>query len=414
MSITRRSFLVGCSSAIAAMSGAKFGNLSFYDDPGSNPILVTIFLRGGMDGLNLLAPINDPDYIAARPANLRIGESGDRKGLEIAGGPKGLDFRLFGKANEIKELYDSKHLAFVHACGLTHGTRSHFEAMDLMERGVARTEDMGLGSGWMARHLKERGATGPMPAVSVAGNLANMFLGAKGAAAIPNLDGFQLWGGDDQINALRLLYSMGESWIHRDGLDALTAFDQIRKKMGRNPDGSIPKYQPSGGAQYPDGELGNALRDLARIIKMEVGLQAATVDYGGWDTHQDQEYHFMEHTVQLSKSLGAFYADLADFRPRLTVIVMSEFGRRLKANQSQGTDHGHGNVMMVMSPKVKGGQIHGKWPGLATDQLDARADLAITTDYRHVLCEILGAEFGEKDGSKLFPLMGAPKPVGLY
>ncbi len=410
MNLSRRDLFVGCSAAIAAMAGARINGLTFVgeDAPSDHPILVVVFLRGGIDGLNLLAPPGDKDYIAARPTHLRIAEDGEHKGLEM----KGTDLRLHRLASPIKELYDDGKLAMIHACGLTHGTRSHFEAMDLIERGIARTEDMNLRTGWLARSMERLPDSSPIPALSLSGNMAASLVGMPDAGLMSSVEGLHLWGGDEQVKGLKFLYGAGNSWLHKEGSRAIETYDLVRARLGRKEDGSLPDYVPEHSAKYPDGELGNALRDLARMIKAGVGIQVGTVDFGGWDTHQDQMYQFNYRLGHLSESLMAFYSDLTSFHSRLNVVVMSEFGRRLKSNQSNGTDHGHGNVMMVMGPKVVGSKVHGRWPGLATEQLDARADLAVTTDYRNVLAEVMERGMGISGANKLFPGLES-KPVGV-
>ena len=406
--------MIGCSAAIAAMAGGRLSALTLASPgaPKDFPIFVVVFLRGGMDGLNFVAPIDDKDYLDARPPDVRIVDNGDRKGLQISGGPTNGDWRMHYLAGGLKELYDSKHLAIVHACGLTNSTRSHFEAMDLMERGVTASDMQNLSTGWMSRWVSAQNQGGQIPAISIGGSLANLLLGFPGAGAINDLGGFNFWGGDDHKKGLGYLLQ-GESWLHENARQAYEIAKLVQSKVPRNANGEVTQYAASGSKQYPQNDIGNAMKTLAQMVRMEVGVQAATVDYGGWDTHQDQFWPYQARMKELSDSIAAFYDDLSAFRSRLHIVVVSEFGRRVKANASQGTDHGHGNAMMVLGPNVNGGKIHGRWPGLAVDQLDERNDLAITTDYRHVLCEMLQKSFGYADPMPLFPGLKDIKPVGV-
>lgn len=396
--------MLGCSAAIAAMAGARLASASFYG-PGTrrtagDRILVVLFLRGGMDGLNFLGPADDKDYVAARFPNLRLHTSGDAAGLAMNNAYPGFDFRLHPRAAALKEIYDSGSLAMVHACGLPHGTRSHFEAMDMMERGVTDVNS-GHGSGWLARYLADTENLGLLPAVAPTGALPASMLGAKRAVAAADLNSFAFIGDQEQAAALRSLYG-GQGLLEENGKVALDATEAVRSRLPRNENGEVLPYQAENGASYPDGELGNQLKNVARLIKLDVGLHVAAVDFGGWDTHDSQEYRFPELVGHMAGSLGAFWNDIHAYHERVNVVVMSEFGRRLKANESRGTDHGHGNVMMVMGAGVQGGRMYGSWPGLATEQLDSQADLAITTDYRVVLSELLGTRFSVDDPARIF------------
>jgi uncharacterized protein (DUF1501 family) len=221
-------------------------------------------------------------------------------------------------------------------------------------------------------------------------------------------EGFRYVGnwryGDSQRQALRRLYG-GDSWLHAAGIEALDAVDLIESKTGGD-------YVPAGGAVYPEGEFGTNLQVIAQLAKLGLGLRVATLDLGGWDTHEGQggqgEGYFAAHVGMLASGLAALYQDLdgagdANLTRRLTVVVMSEFGRRLRENAAGGTDHGHGNVMLVLGGSVNGGKVFGEWPGLHTDQLYDRADLAIRTDYRRVLSEILIRRLGNPHLGAVFP-----------
>lgn len=422
---TRRQFLVGCSAAIAAYSGRSLVHAGILPTglphapstaPENGDILVVLFLRGGMDALHVLGPADDPDYIAARPANLRVTDKGDNAGLSLGTPPAGgeqHDFRLHKNAAPLKELFDAKHLAFVHACGLTHGTRSHFEAMDLVERGGADASAQRLTSGWLTRHLAclSPGST-LLPAFAADDGMPASLLGAPNAAAGRDLARFGIWGGAAQLDMLASLYPPG-SPLHTAAQSTISTLKAVSDRLPRKSSGELESYKPQHGADYPDNPLANSLRTVARLVKTDLGLRVATVDFGGWDTHQGQTYFLPTKLTELSRALHAFYTDLTDHHHRLTVVVHSEFGRRLKSNKSDGTDHGHGSAMMLLGGNVDGGKIHGRWPGLATEQLDSRADLAVTTDYRNVLAEIILKRHQNAKLAEVFPGLAKFEPLNL-
>lgn len=418
MKYSRRKFLVGCSAAVAAMAGSRVSNLIFAADSAAarRDIFVLIFLRGGCDGLNLVAPTDDRFYVAARSQETLVSDHGDAKGLPLKSGLGKVDFRLHPKAGALKELYDSNALAIVHACGLTNGTRSHFDAMDLIERGAADSKNKSLSSGWLARHLISIGAGGLLPAVGASSTIPDSLLASPHAVAVPDPGAFSLQTDERQRQILRELYK-GNAPIHRAGSNTLHALDVVAKKLPRDDSGNPPPYTPDHQADYggegASTELATALQTVARFIKMDVGLQVATVDYGGWDTHVYQGGIFSGLVEGLSRGLGTFYRDLTNYQNRLTVLVMSEFGRRLKANESGGTDHGHGNVMLLLGGNVNGGRMFGSWPGLSTEQLDDQADLAVTTDYRMVLSEILVRRLANPKLGQVFPQIPNYKPIGI-
>jgi uncharacterized protein (DUF1501 family) len=416
MTFSRRQFMIGCSATVAAMAGGKLAGLAFADPAGSvkRDLLVVIFLRGGMDGLNLVAPVDDRDYVAARSAGLCIGANGENTGLPLGNAYPGHDFRLHAKAAGLKELYDSKDLAIVHACGLTNGTRSHFEAMDLIERGVADMKQLGLSTGWLTRHLAAINSPGLLPAICTSDGVPASLLGSNSAAAMGRLSDFNFYGDEKQAAVLRAFYANGDDPLRRAGTRTLQTIATVGGKLGRNEKGDLPNYVPENKAAYPQGDFGDALQTVARIVKLDLGLEVAAVDFGGWDMHQGQSGYFPALTEQLSGAISGFYNDLSKYHQKMTMVVLSEFGRRVKCNESDGTDHGHGNAMLVLGGHVNGGRCHGLWPGLATEQLDARADLAVTTDYRHVLAEILTQRAANPRMAEVFPGMQELKPLGLF
>lgn len=418
MTLSRRNFMVGCSAAIAAMTGGAVSGLAFAQpgDTTRRDILIVVFLRGGCDGLSLVAPVNDPFYRGAR-GELRVEESGQNAGLPFGNQIQGADFRLHPRATPLLSLYINRSPAIVHACGLKNGTRSHFEAMDYMEGGVP--ESGVPANGWLARYLNGINASGYLPAVAAGTRVPFSMIGFNGAAALTDPGSFNLswnsWRYRTQLHEALDSFYTGNSPVHQAGRTTLTTIARINERLPRDAQGRVIPYTPENGVVYPGGRgasLGNALRTVASLIKMDVGLLAATVDYGGWDTHEGQNWIFPELAAELSEALYAFYNDLWRCHDRLTVVVMSEFGRRLKANRSGGTDHGHGNVMLVLGEGIRCGRMYGIWPGLATEQLDNGVDLAITTDYRAVLAEVLVKRCRHQAMDQVFPGFRG-SPLGL-
>ncbi len=405
MQISRREFL---KLSLAAGSFIPFSGLSqfaFANEQNNQGMLVVIFLRGGCDALNLVAPVNDKNYIEARVSDLRILDSGDHVGLKLENGlGHALDFRMHHEASPLQELYQSGKLAIVHATGLTNGTRSHFEAQDLMERGISTLDQVGyVSNGWLTRYIQLQNLQGQISALSASSGVAASLLGDARAVAIPDLQGgFQVPGGMQSFEILRKMYSQGSTQVNLAGKSTLNSINIVDRKLLRQSDGKYAAYQPDNGAIYDGGnELSKGLQTIVRLIKMDVGLNVACVDHGGWDTHEGQPGRFNNQVGQLARNISAFYHDAARFESDLTIVVMSEFGRRLRSNRSQGTDHGHGGMMLVMGGKVHGGKMYGQWPGLETEQLDRGVDLAVTTDYRSVLAESLNLDSSKT--SKVFP-----------
>jgi uncharacterized protein (DUF1501 family) len=411
---TRRGFMIGCSAAIASMTGGlSFTAFGAAEAEPNQDILVVVFLRGGMDGLSVVAPRggNDRGFYEEKRPDIQV-PSGSLLALDDR-------FGLHPSAAALFDLYQDKRVAIVHAAGLTSDTRSHFDAMQYMELGTP--DQKSSTSGWLTRHLQTAGnlpAKVIMPAMS-AGNLQPTSLaGSREAIGMRSPDDFSLHGhwyyGDWQRQALRQMYS-GTSWLHESGIQTLNALDVIEWS---NPG----DYLPANGAVYPNTGFGRDLQSVAQMIKMQLGLRIVTVDLGGWDTHEyqgdDGTGYFADQIGQLSGGLAAFYTDLTnhngiDHTKRLTVVVMSEFGRSFSQNASRGTDHGHGNVMIVAGGTVNGGKVYGQWPGLGTEQLYDRRDLEITTDYRRVLSEILIRRLGNPNLGTIFPNYSDYAPLGM-
>jgi uncharacterized protein (DUF1501 family) len=437
MTLSRRSLLQA--TALAAASGLAplpgLGRLLFGAESDSR-ILVVLHLRGGCDGLNLLSPSSDADFIAARNSDLRVLAEGEEAGHLIAHSQDpALEFRLHATAKSLAELADAKHLAFIHAAGLTDTTRSHFVATDMIEHGVADGTSLNrTSSGWLARAMAvaARGESARVgtprvgtphvstPCVSTSSAPSGVWAGDTGVISVADLaNGVGAPGGAQTGAVLRALYGgssgakdLAVTTAGRVTLDAMSAIDA---QLVRDPHGKYVAYQPQPGVNYDVAyELGRPLKTLAQLIKMDLGLQAATVDLGGWDTHEYQQGRFRNQVERLSQGLGAFYNDMARFQDRLVVVVLTEFGRRLRSNRSNGTDHGRGSVMMVLGGRVAGGKIYGRWPGLKAEQLEEGVDLAVVNDYRQGLSEVLDHWRGPSYAAAALPGFKPAANFGLF
>jgi len=398
--ITRRSLLQTAGAAsLLPMAGLR--NAVFAANPSANqPILIVLHLRGGCDGLNLVSPASDPNFIEARASELRVAADGANAGFALANGPAaGIDFRLHPSAGGLNELYKSGQLAFIHAAGLTNQTRSHFVATDMIERGVASDADLArTTTGWITRALQ--GRIGAVPAVAASATVSGDLEGASLAMAIPDLAyGLAPAGGAPVAAALWQLYG-GAGAVNEAGRAAMQTMAGLDVRLPRDDQGRIKPYQPENGANYdPAADFARPLKTVTQLIKMEVGLSAVTLDYGAWDHHEYQAGRFKPQVERLSNGLAAFWNDLSAYHDRITLVTLTEFGRRLRSNRSNGTDHGRGSLMMVLGGKVAGGRFHGVWPGMKTEQLDEGVDLAVANDYRTVLAEILDRQHGLKGGA---------------
>ena len=400
--LSRRTLLKSAGAAsLLPMAGLR--NAVFAADPGSNaPILIVLHLRGGCDGLNLVSPASDPDFIEARISELRVAADGPTPGYQLANGPAPtIDFRLHASGGGLNELYKSGKLAFIHAAGLTNQTRSHFVATDMIERGVASDGDLArTPNGWLTRALQDKTAPGAIPAVAASGTVSGDLDGEALAMAIPDLsNGLAPVGGPQVATALWQLYA-GSGAVAEAGRTAMQTTAGIDMRVPRDDQGKVRPYQPENGANYDSaGDFARQLKTVAQLIKMDIGLSAVTLDYGAWDTHEYQVGRFRPQVERLSNGLAAFWNDMAAYHDRITLVSLTEFGRRLRSNRSNGTDHGRGSLMMVLGGKVAGGRFHGTWPGLKTEQLDEGVDLAVANDYRGVLSEVLDRHHAVKNGS---------------
>jgi uncharacterized protein (DUF1501 family) len=380
-----------------------------------DPILVVVFLRGGLDGLALVGPASDPDYIAARPEDLRVLRDGDGAGHALRQDVADVDFRLHPGAVELAELYAAGDLSVIHAAGLPEATRSHFDAEARIERGLFGASLVPSDpSGWIGRWLQAAAPGGPMPALAVGAARPASLLGAEAAVA-DTLGDLVLGQGHWLAPALRarVLAGFGDRGpLARPFADLVGLSDMIGGRLWSDELGAVRPYAPS--HPYPEGNpVAAPLMTIAQAIKEGLGLRVATVDVPGWDTHVAQAGQFHALTRALSQALMAFWRDLGPWQQSVSVVVMSEFGRRLRSNTAGGTDHGRGNVMLVLGPQARGGRMVGAWPGLANEALEEGADLAVVTDYRAVLSEVLARHMGLADPARVFPGF-AGAPLGLW
>lgn len=422
MLTSRRQFLVGCSAGLAAFAGSRLHSIGL-SQPGTTAanrdVVVLVFLRGGMDGLSLIPPIDGEDrahYQEARP-RLGIPLTGPAAAL-----PLDARFGLHPAAARLLPLFQDRKLAVINAVG-SAGSRSHFDAMRYLEVGTPGNKN--TASGWLARHLRSSPSlpsqilipsvsTGQLPAASLLDSTENITLEDISTFSLTQY-GDPSWSRGDQLRSLRRFYAQGGSAVHRAGIQALNAAGLVESYAGGT-------YEPAPGVAYPNQPFGKHLQLVARLVKLDVGLRVATVDLFGWDTHERQgstesNGTFWQLVQLLADGLRAFYDDLnasTDDAPvgRVTVVVQSEFGRRLKENANQGTDHGTGNVMLVLGGRVNGG-IYGAWPGLANDQLFDGADLAATVDYRQILSEILIRRLANPRLGEVFPKYAGYQPLGI-
>ncbi|MEO5923526.1 MAG: DUF1501 domain-containing protein [Bryobacteraceae bacterium] len=352
-------------------------------------VLVAIFQRGAVDGLNVVVPYGDRSYAGLRP-NIAVKDSLDLDGF----------FGLHPALAPLKPIYDAKQLAVIHAVGSPDPTRSHFDAQDYMESGTPGRKT--TSDGWLNRALPSQSKASPVRAISLGTSLARSLRGANAAVALQNVDGFEV-----RDPAFEAMYASTVDTVMagagRETFEALKLMEAIRKEP----------YTPANGAEYPKTPLGQSLLQIARLIKARVGLEVAFADMGGWDTHANEPAQLQNLLTQFGGALAAFHRDMQDSMDDISVVTMSEFGRTAKENGARGTDHGHANAMFAFGGGVKGGKVYGDWPGLAPDQLYQQRDLAMTTDFRDVLGELVTRHLGGSPVAKVFPGYSDPKFRGI-
>jgi uncharacterized protein (DUF1501 family) len=400
MSITRRIFLrnsalavVGTSAVPSFLRRAAFGAAG---NGGRTKRLVVIFQRGAADGLNIVVPHGEPQYYSMRPSiNIPRKSVIDLNGF----------FGLHPSLASFQPLWQQRHLAIVHAAGSPDSTRSHFDAQDFMESGtpgVKVTED-----GWLNRSLRDASASSqnsPFRAIALGPSLPRILSGSEPAVAMNNINDFSVGGKNAKPSAASRAFEAmydhsSDAVLHGTGEET---FDAVKMLKAADPG----HYKPAPGANYPKGRFGDSLRQLAQLIKANLGVQVAFADIGGWDHHVNEgavEGQLANVLGEFSQSIAAFWTDLGDLGEDTVIVTMSEFGRTARENGNRGTDHGHANVMFVLGGPVKGGKVYGRWPGLDQSQLYEGRDLALTTDFRQVIGEAVARHMGNKQLAEVFP-----------
>ncbi len=370
---------------------------------GRRKVLIAIFQRGAVDGLNVVVPHGESSYYSLRPT-LRIGPP---KGAGSSAGESAVDldgfFGLHPSLASLKPLWDAKRLAVVHAAGSPDSTRSHFDAQDYMESATPGRK--GTPDGWLNRHLqtKREEKSSPFRAVSMTQNMPRALYGTAPAVAVSNLADFSIRAGAYSGNVqggFEAIYD--ESVNDVLGGTGRETFEAVNFLKRVNP----AQYRPENGAQYPQTPFGRSLLQIAQMIKAGVGLEVAFADVGGWDTHSNQG-GARGQLANLLRSFGAGLTALAtDLGARMddvVILTMSEFGRTARENGTRGTDHGHANAMFVIGGGVRGGRVYGDWPGLKASDLHEGRDLALTTDFRDVFGELAQKHLGNTNLKSLFP-----------
>ncbi len=385
-------------------------------------VLICLFQRGAADALNVVVPHGEAAYYALRPT---IAIPRPARGAVGAASTSAVDldgfFGLHPALAPFKPLFDQRLLAIVHAVGSPSATRSHFDAQDYMETGTP--DDKSTVDGWLNRYLAVQGtcaecavsastarAASPFRAVALAPETPRILEGPAATVAMNSLEEFSVRATGTQVERLEALYRTGSADIvHATGAET---FDAVRMLRAANP----AQYQPSTGADYPRSQFGQRLRQIAQLIKADVGMEIAFADVGGWDTHVNQggpTGQLAQRLDDFARSISALVVDLGDRMADVTILTMSEFGRMARENGNGGTDHGHAGALFVIGGDVHGGRVHGRWPGLAPEQLYEGRDLALTTDFRAVFSEVAARHLGAQQLDRIFPGFTSDSPIGL-
>jgi uncharacterized protein (DUF1501 family) len=401
MQINRRFFLHKGALAVAGttvLPGFLLRSVLAETASAPNRRLVVIFQRGAADGLNVVVPYREKNYYAMRPSiGIPQNEVIDLDGF----------FGLHPALASFKPLYDAGHLGIVHATGSPDMSRSHFDAQDFMESGtpgIKSTEDGWLNRALQAEDMVRRRQQTAFRALALGPEVPRTLAGKVPAIALSNVNNFAVAGRgpapSPAASAFEAMYGeSGDQIFHAAGEET---FEAVKMLRAANP----AQYQPAAGADYPNSEFGNRLKQVAQLLKSNLGVEAAFTDVGGWDTHQNQgsvEGQLAGRLRDFSESIAAFWRDMGDDAENVTLVTMSEFGRTARENGTGGTDHGHANVMFVLGGNVRGGKVYGRWPGLNNDQLNEGRDLALTTDYRQVLGELVNKTMSASNLDLVFP-----------
>lgn len=363
-------------------------------------VLVAIFQRGGMDGLNVVVPYGEgAGYYDRRPTiGIAEPDGGEQSAIDLNG-----FFGLHPALRPMKAIYDDDALTVIHAAGSPDPSRSHFDAMEYMERGIPG--DKTTANGWITRHLETAAweNESPFRAVGMGALIPSSLRGEHSALALRSIADFHLVGREEHLGRIQRtlsgLYTVNapSDLLQSQAAEVFNAMDLLNQL-------ALEEYVPANEAEYPESEFGEGLQQIAHLIKADVGLEVACVDIGGWDTHESQgaaDGELANLLDDFARGMAAFYADMYDEMPRITVVSMSEFGRRVEENASGGTDHGHGNCMFIMGGGAQS-QVYADWRGLAPEALD-EGDLAVTTDYRDILAEVLSKRVLNTHLDQIFP-----------
>jgi len=400
--LSRRGFIsrggVAAAAAVAATFPAWLPRVALARDHDSaRDVLIDVFLRGGCDTLNMVVPSGDPDYIKARPT-LGV-KSQDLKPLDTF-------FGLCKPMWPLMDAYTAGHLLAVHATGSPDPTRSHFDAQKFMEYGIPLQPGSHVFTGWIARHLMTSAPVGrgALRAVALADTLPKSLAGGPATLPIRDISRFDLPGRSSTASERRqLLRESYEGYAEPLSSAALNTFETIDLLEQID----IANYQPANNAQYPDTSFGRAMKSSAALIKADAGVEVIEVDRGGWDTHADQgtlQGRMQVNMDDLAGTMAAFYKDMLPTRiQNITMIVHSEFGRRVEENGSAGTDHGHGGCMLFLGGGIKGGRVLTKWPGLSVAKRYKGLDLDVTIDYRDLFAEIVQNRLSNSRLDVVFP-----------
>ena len=368
-------------------------------------ILVCVFQRGAADGLNAVVPYSDPDYLANRPNIAVSPPAGINDSRYLTS-----DFALHPALLPLKSIYDAGDLALVHATGMPHQIRSHFSAQNLIERGVV--DKAGPDTGWLGRHLAltPPASSSAFRAIAISGNVPVALSGAQEPLAIDNLSQFGFDQGIIDSGYPQVLADLFRSPVPFFGPAgaALAAMDELQLA-------DLPSITPDNGAVYPpDSVLGNKMKQAAQLIKSNLPVEIVCIDSDGWDHHENLPTYINNSLAELASGLSAFYTDMGAGMNRITVLVYTEFGRRVAENGSAGTDHGTGSLAYLMGGGVNGGQVISNWPGLDLPNLELGEDLKITTDLRSVIVELLNKRLGGTNVDTVFPGFSGVEDVGAF
>ena len=395
---TRRLFLKSSGLAMFGIGAAPLWLARAADAPSARKkVLVAVFQRGAVDGLNLVVPFGEKSYYELRPT---IAIPADTV-VSLDG-----FFGLHPALAPLKPVFDANRLAIIQAVGSPDPTRSHFDAQDYMESGTPGRK--ATSDGWLNRALPALGDAkkSPVRAVSLGPSLSRAMRGHNDAVAINNLNEFKVQEAGGAATFESMYASTLDAALNNTGRETFDAV-KLMQSIQAQP------YTPANGAKYPGGRLGQSLMQIARLIKADVGLEVAFTDVGGWDTHVNEAGQLANLLGNFGQALAAFYQDLGDRIEDVAVVTMSEFGRTAKENGNRGTDHGHANVMFAFGGAIRGGKVYGEWPGLAPEQLYENRDLALTTDFRDVLGELVVKHLGNSQLAGVFPGYTQPKFRGL-